>query len=96
LSLCYKGYFSQVDKAQRAYTSASERGNETATQTAERDLESRLSSLDDFLKAKVKDPPHQPLGPNNLPHRTPKPTERKPRLKKEEFAELPPVSRTRG
>jgi hypothetical protein len=28
---------------------------------------------------------HQPLDPNNLPHRTRKPTKQKPRLKKEEF-----------
>ncbi|MEO6665699.1 MAG: transglutaminase-like domain-containing protein [Nitrospiria bacterium] len=83
-----KGYFSQVDKAHRAYVSATEHGNGTAAQTAERDLESRLSAFDEFLKANVKDPPHQPLDPNNLPHRTPKPQERKPRLKKEEFAEF--------
>lgn len=83
-----KAYFGQVDKANRAYVSATERGNEPAAQAAERDLESKLMAFDDFLKANVKDPPHQPLDPNNLPHRTPKPTERKPRLKKEEFADF--------
>lgn len=88
-----KGYLTQVDQAHRAYVSATERGNETAAQAAERDLESTLSAFDDFLKANVKDPPHQPLDPNNLPHRTPKPTERKPRLKKEEFAEFQPQIR---
>ncbi len=87
------GYFAQVDKANRAYVSATERGNEAASQAAERDLESKLTAFDDFLKANVKDPPHQPLDPNNLPHRTPKPTDRKPRLKKEEFAEFQPQIR---
>lgn len=88
-----KGYFTGVDKAHRVFVSATERGNETAVQAAERDLESKLTAFDDFLKANVKDPPHQPLDPNNLPHRTPKPTERKPRLKKEEFAEFQPQIR---
>ncbi|MBI3358205.1 MAG: transglutaminase [Nitrospirae bacterium] len=41
-----------------------------------------------FLE-KTKSPSrHTPLDPNNLPHRTPKVKERKPRLKKEDFAEL--------
>ncbi|MFZ5875052.1 MAG: transglutaminase domain-containing protein [Nitrospirota bacterium] len=88
-----KASFTEVDNAHRAYASATERGNETAAQTAERDLESKLSAFDDFLKANVKDSPHQQLDPNNLPHRTPKPTERKPRLKKEEFAEFQPQIR---
>ena len=88
-----KVYFTQVDKAHRAYLVATERGNETSAQAAERDLESKLTAFDEFLKANVKDPPHQPLDPNNLPHRTPKPQERKPRLKKEEFAEFQPQIR---
>jgi len=88
-----KEYLAQVDQAQRAYISATERGNETAAQAAERDLESKLTAFDDFLTSNVKDPPHQPLDPNNLPHRTPKPQERKPRLKKEEFAEFQPQIR---
>jgi len=88
-----KGYFTQVDQAHRAYVPAIERGNETVAQAAERDLDSKLAALDTFLKANVKDPPHQPLDPNNLPHRTPKPQERKPRLKKEEFAEFQPQIR---
>ena len=37
------------------------------------------------LDQKVKKPRHQPLDPNNLPHRTAKPTKRKPRMTKEAF-----------
>ena len=40
------------------------------------------------MKENVKEPPHTPLDPDKLPHRTPKVKERKPRLKKEEFTEF--------
>ncbi|MBI5746886.1 MAG: transglutaminase [Nitrospirae bacterium] len=52
------------------------------------ELKAKIKTTKDHLKEKVKEPPHTPLDPNNLPHRTPKIKARKPRLKKEEFAEL--------
>jgi hypothetical protein len=53
-----------------------------------KELKERIKAAKDHLTAKVKKPRHQPLDPNNLPHRTPKVKERKPRLKKEEFTEF--------
>ncbi len=51
-------------------------------------LKKRVKEARTHLQEKVKERSHTPLDPNNLPHRTPKFKERKPRLKKEQFAEL--------
>lgn len=52
------------------------------------ELRAKLKAAKSHLEEKVKERPHQKLDPNNLPHRTPKVKERKPRLKKEEFTEF--------
>ena len=53
-----------------------------------KELKEQIKKLRTHLKEKIKEPTHTPLNPDALPHRTPKPTNRKPRLKKEEFTEL--------
>ena len=52
------------------------------------ELKKKIRSTRDDLETKVKKPRHQPLDPNNLPFRSPKPNKNKPRLKKEEFTEF--------
>jgi len=49
------------------------------------DLKAKILETRDFLKDKIKKKPHAKLDPNNLPHRSPKPIDREPRLKKEDF-----------
>ena len=52
-----------------------------------------IKATKDDLETKVKKPRHQPLDPNNLPHRSPKPNTKKPRTKKEEFTEFLPENK---
>jgi hypothetical protein len=57
-------------------------------QSKRNELKATVKAAKDHLTAKVKEPRHQKLDPNNLPNRTAKPTNKKPRLKKEEFKNL--------
>jgi len=52
------------------------------------ELKTRLKAAKEHLTSKVKAPRHQKLDPNNLPNRSAKPTNRKPRLKKEQFKDM--------
>ena len=52
------------------------------------ELKARIKAAREHLTSKVKEPRHQKLDPNNLPHRVAKPTNKKPRLKKEQFTEF--------
>jgi hypothetical protein len=67
---------------------AEDKKDSAQAESKRKDLQAKIKAAKDYLTAKVKKPRHQPLDPNNLPHRTPKVKERKPRLKKEEFAEF--------
>ncbi len=49
------------------------------------EVEAEVEKAKEFLKKVKPKKKHVPLDPNKLPHRTAKPTEKKPRLKKEEF-----------
>ncbi|HEY5648278.1 MAG TPA: transglutaminase-like domain-containing protein, partial [Nitrospiria bacterium] len=51
----------------------------------DRDLPKAVKKAKGFLDKNVKKPRHQPLDPNNLPHRTAKPTKKKPRMTREAF-----------
>lgn len=64
------------------------RGDLKTADQKKSELKVKLQAAKAHLKEKVKEPPHQKLDPNNLPHRTPKVKERAPRLKKEEFTEF--------
>ncbi len=59
---------------------------ETATIADDKKVKAKKAK--DHLKAKQKRKRHQPLDPNNLPFRTPKPEVRKPATSKEEFQHL--------
>jgi hypothetical protein len=64
------------------------RGDLKAADQKKSELKAKLQAAKAHLEEKVKEPPHQKLDPNNLPHRMPKVKERAPRLKKEEFTEF--------
>lgn len=51
----------------------------------QKELKAKIKAAKTHLAEKVKKPRHQPLDPNNLPHRTAKPTKQKPRMTKEAF-----------
>ena len=77
-----------IERLHQAYSSAIKRGDKSSARKTGNELESKLTDFNRFLKENVKDPPHQKLDPNNLPHRTPKVKKRKPRLNPEEFTEF--------
>jgi hypothetical protein len=64
------------------------KGDFKAADQKKSELKAKLKTAKSYLEEKVKEPPHQKLDPNNLPHRMPKVKERAPRLKKEEFTEF--------
>ncbi|PJA73226.1 MAG: hypothetical protein CO150_08345, partial [Nitrospirae bacterium CG_4_9_14_3_um_filter_53_35] len=60
-------------------------GKSTEADAKNKELKTGIVKARDFLKDKIKKRPHAKLYPNNLPHRTPKPIDREPRLNKEDF-----------
>jgi len=76
-----------IDQLHQEYTGAIEEGDPITAELIEQELEAKVLEVDQFLQENVKDPPHTPLDPNQLPNRTPKVKERKPRLQKEDFVQ---------
>ena len=73
--------YKDLQRAEQIENQARARATYAELQTVIKGLRSRLES-------KVKDPPHNPLDPNALPHRQPEPEKRPPRMKPEKFSEL--------
>ncbi len=77
-----------IEQLDRERKNAETQKDRTTAQAKRDGLNKRVKDARTHLQGKVKERRHTPLDPNNLPHRTPKIKERKPRLKKEQFTEL--------
>jgi transglutaminase-like putative cysteine protease len=66
---------------------AESRADQTEAQAKRRQVSERVSEVRAYLQGDAKKR-HHPLDPQRLPHRTPTPNTRQPRLKKEDFTEL--------
>lgn len=64
------------------------KNDQKTAESKQKELKFKIKAAKSHLAEKVKKPRHQPLDPNNLPYRAAKPTNKKPRLKKEQFTEF--------
>jgi Transglutaminase-like superfamily len=67
---------------------AEAQNDQSLAQAKRNEMKAKIKAAKDHLAEKVKGPRHQKLDPNNLPNRAARPTNRKPRLKKEQFKDM--------
>lgn len=83
-----RGHLDEMVRLHGEGKRAKGRGDFKSADQKKGELREKLKATRTHLEEKVKEPRHQKLDPNNLPHRMPKVKERLPRLKKEEFTEF--------
>ena len=84
----FKQALAAIRRLEQERDNAERSGDRAGVQAKRRDVADAVRDARRHLQDVARERPHRPLDPHNLPRRTPKPSERKPRLTRDQFTEF--------